>query len=130
MSADFGPTPLGHAFILLGATSDLAQSLTIPTLAGLAAEGQLPDDFVLVGSAFEAWSEEDFRRSCAAAGEASASPAWERLVAGFRYVAGDFTAASLPTAMRRAEPAATASSTSRPIPRSSPRWSPGSPPAG
>ena len=47
--------------ILFGATGDLTQRLLLPSLYNLAAAHLLPDNFAILGSASEQWSEGQFR---------------------------------------------------------------------
>lgn len=47
--------------LIFGATGDLTSRLLVPGLASLAAAGDLPDGFRLIGSASSSWSTEKFR---------------------------------------------------------------------
>jgi glucose-6-phosphate 1-dehydrogenase len=51
---------------LLGATGDLAGRFLLPALAGLRADGHLPDDLHVVGAAQQDWDDETFRDHVAA----------------------------------------------------------------
>src|SRR5690349_14742132 len=48
--------------VLFGASGDLAGRFLLPALAALRAAGRLPRDAAIVGSARQAWDDEDFRR--------------------------------------------------------------------
>jgi len=82
------PDPL--ALVIFGASGDLAHRKIIPALAQLAERGSLPDNFCVVGVARSDWTDESFRDLCMEATPAGSSGTWERLVKGFRYVAGDY----------------------------------------
>src|SRR5690625_4758916 len=47
--------------VILGATGDLTERLLLPALASLAAAGDLPPDFHLVGTGSRGWSQDQFR---------------------------------------------------------------------
>ena len=75
--------------VVFGASGDLTSRKLMPALERLAANRQLPPAFSVVGVARTEMTEDDFRdRMLAAVDKPSA--AWESLVAGFRYVAGDY----------------------------------------
>jgi glucose-6-phosphate 1-dehydrogenase len=86
------------ALVVFGASGDLAARKLIPALARLTARRELPGRFAVVGVARTPWTDEDFRR--VALGHMphadSGGPndgyhaAWRDLVAGFRYVSGDY----------------------------------------
>jgi len=75
--------------VLLGATGDLAGRFLLPALAGLHADGQLPDGFQVVGASQEGWDDGTFVRHVAARLEAHAADvpveARQALLSGLRY---------------------------------------------
>jgi glucose-6-phosphate 1-dehydrogenase len=86
-------TPL--AFVLFGASGDLAARKIYPALAHLLADGALPEPFVLIGVARTKWREDEFRERFRKAGvEAGLDPAalsrLDEIVCQCRYVAGDY----------------------------------------
>jgi glucose-6-phosphate 1-dehydrogenase len=87
-------TPEPCAFVVFGASGDLAQRKIFPALYSLAARGLLPENFALVGFARTAETAESFRRNVRTAVRANARDAldervWRRLARSMRYVAGD-----------------------------------------
>jgi glucose-6-phosphate 1-dehydrogenase len=88
--------PAATAFVVFGATGDLAHRKLYPALASLAATRQLPERLVVVGVSRTRMSDEDFateiRNSIAKAGEVEPggqTPLDERGV-GYRYISGSF----------------------------------------
>jgi glucose-6-phosphate 1-dehydrogenase len=94
------PVPAGHeldrvecapplALVVFGASGDLTARKLLPALAALAEHDALPARFAVVGVARSEWSDEDFRRVAleAAGGD---RPKWQKLVANFRYVPGEY----------------------------------------
>ncbi len=79
--------PASQAFVIFGATGDLARRKILPALARLAARGSLPDDFVVVGVARSPMSDDEFRQICLAAAPLEGSGEWEKRVARFSYLA-------------------------------------------
>ena len=79
------------ALVVYGASGDLTGRKLIPALEALAADHRLSPAFVLVGVARTPMTDEAFRAHVLSA-VPHPSPAWESLVARFRYVAGDYTA--------------------------------------
>jgi glucose-6-phosphate 1-dehydrogenase len=81
--------------VLFGASGDLAGRFLLPALASLCANGRLPEDFVVVGTAREEWDDEGFRRHAAerlaehAAGVAPEQR--ESLTRSLRYRPADLT---------------------------------------
>jgi glucose-6-phosphate 1-dehydrogenase len=75
--------------VVFGASGDLTARKLIPALEELAANGQLPSAFGLVGVARTEMSDDDFRRRVSEA-VVEPSPAWESIVTGFRYVTGEY----------------------------------------
>ncbi|MDP9071017.1 MAG: glucose-6-phosphate dehydrogenase [Actinomycetota bacterium] len=75
--------------VVFGASGDLTSRKLMPALEQLAANRQLPPAFSVVGVARTEMTDEDFRQRMLEAVE-KPSAAWESLVAGFRYVAGDY----------------------------------------
>ena len=53
--------PPATALVIFGATGDLTQRKLVPALYNLAADGYLPEEFVVIGSARTKWSDDDFR---------------------------------------------------------------------
>jgi glucose-6-phosphate 1-dehydrogenase len=72
---------LSAAFVVFGATGDLASRKLYPALTQLAKRGQLPDKFVVVGVARTEMSDEDF---------AARAPQLASQGVMFQYVAGSF----------------------------------------
>ena len=79
--------------VVFGASGDLTTRKLMPALAALAGDRRLPPAFSVVGVARTELSDHDFRRRMLEAVE-KPSAAWENLVAGFRYVAGDYAEAA------------------------------------
>ncbi|HZQ26339.1 MAG TPA: glucose-6-phosphate dehydrogenase [Acidimicrobiales bacterium] len=75
--------------VVFGASGDLTSRKLMPALARLADNRQLPAAFAVVGVARTELSDDDFRQRMLQAVE-KPSAAWENLVSGFRYVAGDY----------------------------------------
>ncbi len=76
--------------VVFGASGDLTTRKLVPALAALAANRRLSARFAVVGVARTRMSDEGFRARILEA-VPKPSAAWERLVEGFRYVAGDYT---------------------------------------
>jgi glucose-6-phosphate 1-dehydrogenase len=78
----------------MGATGDLAARKLFPAVASLAAHGQLPDRFALIGMARTAWSDEQFASALADAAERAGVPGGRSAVAPpritYRFLAGPF----------------------------------------
>ncbi|MDQ1401922.1 MAG: glucose-6-phosphate 1-dehydrogenase [Actinomycetota bacterium] len=77
------------ALIVFGASGDLTSRKLMPGLASAAERGSLVDGFAVVGVARTEMDDEDFRQRVLEA-TPDAGPAWRDMVAGFRYVAGDY----------------------------------------
>jgi glucose-6-phosphate 1-dehydrogenase len=75
--------------VVFGASGDLTTRKLMPALAELADGRRLPPAFAVVGVARTEMSDEDFQARMLEAVE-KPSAAWESLVSGFRYVAGDY----------------------------------------
>ncbi|HVF73571.1 MAG TPA: glucose-6-phosphate dehydrogenase [Acidimicrobiales bacterium] len=75
--------------VVFGASGDLTARKLMPALAELAAERRLPPAFSVVGVARTEMSDDDFRSRMLEAVDKPGA-AWESLVGGFRYVAGDY----------------------------------------
>jgi glucose-6-phosphate 1-dehydrogenase len=75
--------------VVFGASGDLTSRKLMPALAEMAMNRQLPSAFSVVGVARTEMSDDDFRERMEKAA-ADSNPAWSSLVAGFRYVAGDY----------------------------------------
>ncbi len=79
------------AFVIFGASGDLTERKLLPAIARLCAEGRLPTEFVVIGVARTAMTDEQFGARCrAAADELGSAAGWERLTSGFRYISGDY----------------------------------------
>jgi glucose-6-phosphate 1-dehydrogenase len=86
------------AFVVFGASGDLAGRKLLPALRRMSARRELPGRFAVVGVARTPWTDEDFRRAATVRAESAArgpdvgdDPAtWRDLVAGFRYISGDY----------------------------------------
>ena len=76
--------------VVFGASGDLTSRKLMPALEQLASNRQLPPAFSVVGVARTEMTDEDFRSRMLEAVE-KPSAAWENLVTGFRYVAGDYS---------------------------------------
>ncbi len=106
--------PWGEAppcvLVVFGASGDLAARKLLPALAHLAVRRELPGAFGVVGVARTEWDDVGFRRFAGhvvahyAPELAAHAAVWEDLVAGFRYVAGEYdcdeTFARLASVMR------------------------------
>ena len=85
------------AFVIFGASGDLARRKLVPAIYNLAAGGGLPGRFAAVGCARRPWSADEFRaRMRAGVAEFSrtplADPVWDALAPDLDYVPGDFAA--------------------------------------
>jgi glucose-6-phosphate 1-dehydrogenase len=81
--------PPGQALVVFGASGDLTTRKLLPALAALEEHGALPEGFAVVGVARTDWKDDDFRQAATeAAGDHS--PSWQKLVANFRYISGDY----------------------------------------
>ncbi|MEB3068499.1 glucose-6-phosphate dehydrogenase [[Mycobacterium] vasticus] len=81
--------------VIFGVTGDLARKKLMPAIYDLANRGMLPPTFALVGFARRDWADEDFADVVyQAVKEHARTPfrqaVWDRLAAGFRFVAGTF----------------------------------------
>ena len=75
--------------VVFGASGDLTSRKLMPALAEMATNRQLPSGFAVVGVARTEMSDDDFRARVLEAGGED-NEVWSSLVAGFRYVAGDY----------------------------------------
>jgi len=75
--------------VVFGASGDLTARKLMPALKSLADNRQLPAAFSVVGVARTELSDEDFQKRMREAVD-EPSPAWDSLVTGFRYIAGDY----------------------------------------
>jgi glucose-6-phosphate 1-dehydrogenase len=87
-------TPEPCAFVVFGASGDLAQRKIYPALYSLAFRGLLPEGFTVVGVARTEESNETFRRSVRESIRDNArdkfdNDAWKRLGGAMSYLAGD-----------------------------------------
>jgi glucose-6-phosphate 1-dehydrogenase len=91
-----GPVPPPCAMVVFGASVDLAASKLLPALARLAARGQLPVAFAVVGVARSEWDDDEFRQFARKATSSlehtrrDRDPAWQDVVSGLRFVAGEY----------------------------------------
>jgi glucose-6-phosphate 1-dehydrogenase len=95
--------PPGVALVVMGASGDLAHRKLYPALGSLAARGQLPAKFALVGVARTVYDDDDFRASVVAAVRAThpdAGALLERHEFVCRYIAGSFDDAATFTRLR------------------------------
>ena len=76
--------------VVFGASGDLTARKLLPALERLSRHRRLPAAFSLVGIARTEMEDDDFRRRAVEA-VPDAGPGWESVVAGFRYVAGEYT---------------------------------------
>jgi glucose-6-phosphate 1-dehydrogenase len=85
--------PPGVALVVMGASGDLANRKLYPAIGSLAARGQLPPHFAIVGVARTEYDDDDFRASVVAAVRAvhpEAAATLEQHEFACRYVAGSF----------------------------------------
>ena len=85
--------PPGVALVVMGASGDLAHRKLYPALGSLAARGQLPTQFALVGVARTEYDDDDFRATVVDAVRAVHPEAADRFAKHdftCRYVSGDF----------------------------------------
>ncbi|MEM7274772.1 MAG: glucose-6-phosphate dehydrogenase [Actinomycetota bacterium] len=85
--------PVADAFVLFGASGDLAGKKLLPALYGLTCDGRL--ELPVVGVANTDWSDDDFRERARAAvierfGQAVDHEALDRLCNRLRYISGDY----------------------------------------
>jgi len=73
--------------VIFGATGDLTHRKLIPSLAGLAEKGMLPQSFTVVGYAIEQWDDERFRKELR--GEIDPK-LWHDFEQNLFYLPGDF----------------------------------------
>jgi glucose-6-phosphate 1-dehydrogenase len=81
------PGPL--ALVIFGASGDLTSRKILPAVASLASRGALPSQFTVIGVARTPFDDEGFRQLVLKA-TPGAGERWESLVAGFRYVTGEY----------------------------------------
>ena len=82
--------------VIFGASGDLTKRKLIPALYNLLRSNYLPEDFAVIGFAFDAMTTEQFRdRITQAAKELSEAPiepeSWSRFVERLHYMQGDFS---------------------------------------
>ena len=77
------------ALVVFGASGDLTSRKLLPALAALARRRQLTDNFAVVGVARSEMTDEEFRKLASDA-VPDAGREWDELVAGFRYVQGEY----------------------------------------
>ena len=73
--------------VIFGATGDLTHRKLMPSLAGLAAKGVLPEPFTIVGYAIDQWDDERFRQELSGKID---SRLWGRFTPNLFYLPGDF----------------------------------------
>lgn len=90
-------TPPPNILVIFGASGDLTRRLLLPSLYHLAADGLLPERFVLVGVSRDDWSDEEFRGRMREAVSTWSSrkgdldvPCLDGLLARLRYLRGSF----------------------------------------
>ena len=76
--------------VVFGASGDLASRKLLPAIEQLARHRRLPANFAVVGVARTEMTDEQFQQLCIEA-VPDAGPAWKGLVAGFRYVTGEYS---------------------------------------
>jgi glucose-6-phosphate 1-dehydrogenase len=86
--------------VVFGASGDLTTRKLMPALAELADGRRLPAAFCVVGVARTEMADEDFQARMLADMD-KPSAAWESLVSGFRYVAGDYSHPDTFAALKR-----------------------------
>jgi glucose-6-phosphate 1-dehydrogenase len=86
MDANPRKRPAPCAFVIFGATGDLAKRKLFPALCNLARDELLPEDFRLVGYGRNAMSDDDFRKHVSEAIGGDCTP----LVAKARYLQGQY----------------------------------------
>ncbi|MGH8994875.1 MAG: glucose-6-phosphate dehydrogenase [Acidimicrobiales bacterium] len=84
-------TPPPLAMVIFGASGDLTARKILPALAELANRGRLSEQFSVVGVARTEWTDDEFR-DVALKADPSSGATWAKLVAHFRYVAGEYAA--------------------------------------
>jgi glucose-6-phosphate 1-dehydrogenase len=89
---DHGRRAPPGVLVVFGASGDLTARKLMPALERLARRQLLPSAFCVVGVARSRMTDEEFRAKVLDA-VPDGGPAWNQLVAGFRYVAGDYGAA-------------------------------------
>jgi glucose-6-phosphate 1-dehydrogenase len=98
-------TPVhSDALVLFGITGDLSHKMTIPSLYAMAKSGDL--NVPLIGVAFPKWTKEELRQnvedSITKAGGIDDHDAFERLLANFQYVSGDYQDPAIYAAIKTA----------------------------
>ena len=73
--------------VIFGATGDLTHRKLLPSLAGLAAKGVLPEPFTVVGYAIDQWNDERFRQELR--GDIDAR-LWSDFEPNLFFLSGDF----------------------------------------
>src|SRR5437868_13431562 len=73
--------------VIFGATGDLTHRKLMPSLAGLAAKGVLPEPFTIVGYAIDQWDDERFRQELSGKID---SRLWDHFTPNLFYLPGDF----------------------------------------
>src|SRR5207245_1203996 len=81
--------------VIFGASGDLTKRKLIPALYNLARGGYLPENFAVLGFAFDAMTDDQFRESISSGAreldEAPIEPeSWRRFIERLYYVQGDF----------------------------------------
>jgi glucose-6-phosphate 1-dehydrogenase len=117
-------TVTSNAFVLFGATGDLALRMLFPAFYHLEREGRLPPELSLTGVARSEVSQEAFLTSvrdavAARLGEPLDQQAWDRLAARLRYLAADMTTERARAAWRRSSRVGPRPSSTWPFPPTS-----------
>jgi glucose-6-phosphate 1-dehydrogenase len=104
-----GPVPKDQAFVLFGATGDLAKRKLLPGLFHLAVSGLLPERYRIVGTSRKPLSDDEFRALARAAVDEfgrheATDKTWDDFASRLSYAACDAGAADeLAAAVERAE---------------------------
>ena len=88
------PCPTTEPFVMLifGASGDLTKRLLVPPLYNLACDGLLADNFAVLGSAMDAFTNESYREKMSAdikqfhTRKEFDAPIWDALVSRFHYM--------------------------------------------
>lgn len=78
------------AYVVFGATGDLAQRKIMPALCALFAAGKLPEDMEIIAFSRRPWSDGDYRTFIRPALAAHPADVVEQFLSRIRYVAGTF----------------------------------------
>jgi glucose-6-phosphate 1-dehydrogenase len=95
MEGDYRPAP-PSALVIFGATGDLTRRLLVPALSNLRRAKLLPEQFGLVGVAYDDQNTESFRRTLGervmeVVSDQVSPEEWQWLAERLQYLRGDFT---------------------------------------